>query len=374
MADNVTVNTLDGSPVIATDKIGGVDYPRSKIGWGVDGVYVDASATDPIPVAGVVTVSGSVAVTNAALTSIDGKITACNTGSVVIASSALPSGAATAAKQPALGTAGTASADVISVQGVASMTPILVNGSGVTQPISGNVGITGSVAVTGTFFQATQPVSGTVAVSNASIPVTDNGGSLTVDGVFWQATQPVSGTFWQATQPVSLASVPSHAVTNAGTFAVQVSAAIPAGTNNIGDVDIATIAAGSALIGDVGIQGRTTGGLSLFSSIDLDETEEEIKGSAGTVYSIHAMNMTAAVLYLKLYDGPASGVTVGSTTPVLTFPLPTNGDTNGAGFVLNCPQGYAFPNGISAAVTTGVAASDTGAPGANAAIVNIGFK
>jgi hypothetical protein len=32
----------------------------------------------------------------------------------------------------------------------------------------------------------------------------------------------VTGTFWQATQPVSLASVPSHAVTNAGTFAVQV--------------------------------------------------------------------------------------------------------------------------------------------------------
>lgn len=32
----------------------------------------------------------------------------------------------------------------------------------------------------------------------------------------------VTGTFWQTTQPVSLASVPSHAVTNAGTFAVQV--------------------------------------------------------------------------------------------------------------------------------------------------------
>lgn len=39
----------------------------------------------------------------------------------------------------------------------------------------------GTYAVTGTFWQATQPVSGT----------------------FWQATQPVSGTFWQATQPVS---------------------------------------------------------------------------------------------------------------------------------------------------------------------------
>jgi hypothetical protein len=39
---------------------------------------------------------------------------------VTIASLPLPSGAATAAKQPALGTAGTPSADVISIQGVAS--------------------------------------------------------------------------------------------------------------------------------------------------------------------------------------------------------------------------------------------------------------
>ena len=41
------------------------------------------------------------------------------------------------------------------------------------------------------------------------------------------------------TQPVSLASVPSHAVTNAGTFATQ--ATLQAGTNNIGDVDVLTL-------------------------------------------------------------------------------------------------------------------------------------
>jgi hypothetical protein len=41
----------------------------------------------------------------------------------------LPTGASTAAKQPALGTAGSASADVITVQGIASMTPLFVTGS-----------------------------------------------------------------------------------------------------------------------------------------------------------------------------------------------------------------------------------------------------
>lgn len=58
---------------------------------------------------------------------------------VDVVSSALPTGASTSAKQPALGTAGTASADVITVQGIASMTALKVDGSGVTQPVSGTV-------------------------------------------------------------------------------------------------------------------------------------------------------------------------------------------------------------------------------------------
>lgn len=61
-----------------------------------------------------------------------------------------------------------------------------------------------------------------VNASGSAVPVTDNGGSLTVDGtVAVSGSVAVTGTFYQATQPVSLASVPSHAVTNAGTFAVQ---------------------------------------------------------------------------------------------------------------------------------------------------------
>ncbi len=51
----------------------------------------------------------------------------------------LPSGAATVAKQPALGTAGTASADVITIQGIASMTALKTDSSATTQPVSGTV-------------------------------------------------------------------------------------------------------------------------------------------------------------------------------------------------------------------------------------------
>lgn len=49
----------------------------------------------------------------------------------------LPSGASTSAKQPALGTAGTPSVDVVTIQGITSATAVKVDGSAVTQPVSG---------------------------------------------------------------------------------------------------------------------------------------------------------------------------------------------------------------------------------------------
>jgi len=121
------------------------------------------------------------------------------------------------------------------------------------------------------------------------------------------------------------------------------------------------------------LAGAATGGLSVFRSIDLDESEEEVKATAGTVYSICAFNRTAAPLYLKLYNATAANTTVGTTTPLMTFVVPANADSDGAGFILDSAIGFAFSTAISAAVTTGVSDSDTGAPGANDCIVNIGY-
>lgn len=91
-----------------------------------------------------------------------------------------------------------------------------------TQPVSGAVTVSGSVAVTGpltdsqlratalpvsgTFWQAIQPVSGSVGIT----------GSVAVNGPLTDAelratAVPVSGTFWQATQPVSIAILPALA-------------------------------------------------------------------------------------------------------------------------------------------------------------------
>ena len=116
--------------------------------------------------------------------------------------------------------------------------------------------------------------------------------------------------------------------------------------------------------------GLATGGLSIFRSIDLDESEEEVKASAGTVYGIWFSNMATSTRFLKLYNATAASVTVGTTTPVITLALPGNTSDDITGMI-SIPQGIAFGTAICAAATTAIADNDTGAPSANDVIVNI---
>lgn len=145
--------SADGTATVITADANGLEIQGAgtagSAAGGVVSVQGVASGT-VVPVSdggGTLTVDGTVAVTNAGITSIDGKITTCNTGAVAgsvtcnAGTNLNTSALATAAKQPALGTAGTPSADVITVQGVTSMTALKVDGSAVTQPVS-NAGIT----------------------------------------------------------------------------------------------------------------------------------------------------------------------------------------------------------------------------------------
>jgi hypothetical protein len=141
-----------------------------------------------------------------------------NIGDVDVVSTALPTGAATSAKQDTLighvdgleGLLTTIDGDTGALAGTVSGNELQVDVLTVPSPLS--------TAGNGTAAAAHRV---TIASdSTGVIAVTDNGGSLTVDGTvavsnfpatqpvsgtFWQATQPVSGTFFQATQPVSLA-------------------------------------------------------------------------------------------------------------------------------------------------------------------------
>lgn len=172
MADNSTLPAT--GDVIATDDISGVKYQIVKAAWGpLDTAnLVDTATGKPLPVQ-----------------------LRSSTGTDLI------------------GTAGTASAAVLTVQGVASMTPFLSAQSG-TWNITN---ISGTVSLpTGAATAAKQPALGTAGTPSSDVITVQGSGSGTA-------------------LPVSLASVPSHAVTNAGAFAVQ-SAASQSGTWNITNV------------------------------------------------------------------------------------------------------------------------------------------
>lgn len=286
--------------------------------------------------------------------------------------------------------------------------------------------LAGSIAVTGTFWQATQPVSGTfwqatqpVSLATNTPDVTDRAarllGHVTVDnasiavtGTFWQATQPVSGTVTanagtgtfgtNVAQVAGTATDVNSGVKSAGTQRVVLATDQPQLTNalkvdgsavtqpvsgtvtaNAGTGTLATslaslpaLATGSNLIGRVNVEPQTNNGLSISRTLSAASTNgTNIKGSAGQIYTIVAHNTNAAVRYLKVYN-KATAPTVGTDTPVLTFPIP--GNAAGAGFVIDTTMGISFATGIGIGLTTGVADADTGAVAANEIVVNVLYK
>jgi hypothetical protein len=139
------------------------------------------------------------------------------------------------------------------------------------------------------------------------------------------------------------------------------------------DVPAADVSGDSvaAALGARATPGADMTGLTALRTISGASTNAtSVKASAGQLYWLHVVNMNAAVRYLKFYN-KASSPTVGTDTPVYTFPIPAS--TTGAGFVLSFPVPITFATGIALAITTGVADSDTGAVAANEIIVNGGY-
>jgi len=134
----------------------------------------------------------------------------------------------------------------------------------------------------------------------------------------------------------------------------------------------------AGVAGGAGAVGATTqrtvpAGVSVFRSLDLDETEEEAKASAGTVYGMWVNNTATATRFVKFYDATAANVVVGTTTPVITIGIPgnTSDDVSGS---FGGGYGITFATAITVAATTGVADADVGAPGVNDVVVNVFYS
>lgn len=141
-----------------------------------------------------------------------------------------------------------------------------------------------------------------------------------------QSAVPVSGTFWQTTQPVSVASIPSHAVTNAGTFAVQ--AVLGAETTKV--IGTVNLAAGQVTT----LTPPTNTGYALDASLStLNTSVNTLLKPASTLAAVttvgtitNAVAITSADLDVALSTRlkPADTLTAVTTVGTITNPVTTN--------------------------------------------------
>lgn len=140
---------------------------------------------------------------------------------------------------------------------------------------------------------------------------------------------------------------------------VTLGAAIPAGTN---------------LIGQVALAPQTANGLTPFKRLSTaDNNLAVVKASAGQLYDVIVGNTASSPRYLKIYD-KATAPVLASDVPKFTFMIPSPGTANGGGFAKEFVNGVAFANGIAMALTTGPTDTDTGTVGANELTVNLAIK
>src|SRR5262249_50555220 len=93
----------------------------------------------------------------------------------------------------------------------------------------------------------------------------------------------------------------------------------------------------------------TTSGLTTYRLLSAASTNgNNIKGSAGKVYGWYLYNNAAYACFVKLYN-KATSPSVGSDTPFLTIPLPSNSGANTFSDI-----GIPFGTGIGIGITTGV--------------------
>lgn len=296
MADNFSFTEGSGKTG-AADEIGGVLYPRVKIAQGADGIATDVSSAAPLQV------SLANHAANATAVKVDGSaVTQPVSGTfyqatqpVSAASLPLPIGAATEA----------------TLAGVLTTTDFDTKTGSLTETAPASD--TASSGLNGRLQRIAQRLTSLIALLPAALT---GSGNLKVSLQESNASQAVTGTFWQATQPVSIATAPvlvagSAVIGKVGidqttpgtTNGVQVNAALPAGTNAIGK-----LAANSGVdIGDVDVTtvGTITPGT---AAANLGKAEDAVAGSGDV--GVMALAVRA--------DTAASTAANGDYVPLLT--------------------------------------------------------
>lgn len=184
------------------------------------------------------------------------------------------------------------------------------------------------------------------------LPISDAGGSLTVDGSLTTVS-----TVTSLTQMNGAAISMGTGVRGTGTQRVTICTddVVPASQSGTWTVQPGNTANTTAWITQP-VAGTTGGATPVQVLTTASTNATSIKASAGTLYTISAINTTATIYYLKFYN--VSGTpSPGSDTPLQTFPIPAN--TSAAGLTIAFPVGIAFGTGIGICVVGAIGATDT---------------
>lgn len=150
--------------------------------------------------------------------------------------------------------------------------------------------------------------------------------TVAVTGTFWQATQPVSGTFWQTTQPISVASLPlptgastlveQQAQTTAlGTLLTSTNFAAAFGTAGTADAQVMSVQ-GIASMTPVQVSQATAGNLNM-----TEASGAAIKTSVELIDNA----ISGAGFNITQFGGAAVPIGAGTEAAAVRVTLPTNG-------------------------------------------------
>ena len=435
--DNTTLNAGQGGDVIATDELttlnGGavsaVKVQRVKVGYGVDGSLIDVTAAFPFPsnmsdgtnVAKIST-AGEQIVSFTDLLPAAQSITAQDIVSTAVSGAngqSIVTGAPTAGSVASVAVSGDSSF-AIQISGTwtgtlafersldagTTYTPIGAFSAGtsfitatVTQngafhgnaASATNIRVRSTAAWTGTasvkllagaggstitvgnplrLFDKVSGVEHSIKAASTAAVTTDTGLVVTIHpSSAPTAAQPVTGTFFQATQPVSLATnTPTIAAGTAVIGRVGIDQTTPGTTNAVSVTNAsfgATLAAETTkVIGTVNIATPTA--FTLSSAATTNATS--VKATAGTAFQIVASNVGAAAAFLKVFN-LAVAPTVGTSVPLLTIPIAASG-------MVTIPfgtLGMRFGTGIALSITNLVADADATAVAAAQVKVAIAY-
>lgn len=292
------------------------------------------------------------------------------------------------------GSAGTAATGVITVQGIASMTKLLVTPDSVALPANQSVNVAQINGVT--------PLMGNGATGTGSprVTIVSDGTAISTAGYMSvkidQTTPGTTNNVTAAsnTAPVStMNSASASAGVNsalAGVFDDTSPTAIT--ENNFGFLRMSAnrnlygtlrdaagnergvnVDAANRLA--VGVVAAATGGSTTAGAIQPNNTTAVVvKASAGTLLGIQAYNIGAGPAYLKIYN--ATSATCGSGTPVKRLLIPKAGTAaDGAGNNITfTATGVNFATGITYCITTGIADNDATAAATNTVLVNVDYQ